>query len=187
MAAADAPDLPVRQPRLPYPLQEGETVVGFRRRHWLSLYPRLAALILLTVAGPVAAAVLTLRLDLPRTAELAAWAVAALWAAYWGFRAVLAKYRYDNDLWVVTNQRLIDSTKRHWFDLRVSTADLVDVEDMSIQRSGVLATLLDYGDIVCQTAGTVQNFAIRGIPDPRGFHALVDRTRDRARLSARET
>jgi hypothetical protein len=46
--------------------------------------------------------------------------------------------------------------------------------------------MFDFGDIQCQTAGTTQNFALRGIPDPRGFHALVDHTRDQARPGARE-
>jgi hypothetical protein len=53
---------------------------------------------------------------------------------------------------------------------------------MSIERNGVLRTMLDYGDIVCQTAAEMQGFRLAGIPDPRAVQALVDRERDRERL-----
>ena len=41
--------------------------------------------------------------------------------------------------------------------------------------------MLDYGDVVCQTAGTDADFTIVGVKDPRGVQALVDRERDRER------
>jgi hypothetical protein len=80
---------------------------------------------------------------------------------------------------------LIDSYKKHPFSLQLSSADLVNVQDMSIQREGVLRTMLDYGDVVCQTAAEVQAFRLAGIPDPRAVQALVDRERDRERLRTR--
>ena len=101
-------------------------------------------------------------------------------------RAFLAWYRYHNDIWVVTNQRLVDSFKRHPFSLRISTADLINIQDMTIERSGVLRTLMDYGNIVCQTAAEQQDFRLIGIPDPRATQALVDRERDRERLRVRQ-
>ena len=108
------------------------------------------------------------------------------WLAYWAVRLYFFKYRYDNDIWVVTNQRIIDSVKNHWFHLQMSTADLVDIEDMSVIRSGLLNTVFDFGDIECQTAGAVRKFALRGIPRPREVQAMVDRLRDQARATTKE-
>jgi hypothetical protein len=45
--------------------------------------------------------------------------------------------------------------------------------------------MLDYGDVVCQTAGTSADFMIGGVPDPRAIQALVDRERDRERMRVR--
>jgi hypothetical protein len=85
---------------------------------------------------------------------------------------------------VITNQRIIDSYKKHPFNLRIATTDLVNVQDMSVERDGMLRTMLDYGDIVCQTASEMQDFRLAGIPNPVAVQALVDRERDRERLKS---
>jgi len=174
--------------KLPFPLQGGEEVLTLARRHWLYFYPRLVAeaIVALVPVGVLWWAMA--RLDwtdnaLPR---LTAVVVSGAWLAYWAIRLYFLKYRYDNDVWVVTNQRIVDSVKNNWFHLQMSTADLIDIEDMSVVRSGVLGTLFDFGDINCQTAGTVPKFAFRGVPRPREVQALVDRLRDQSRAVAKE-
>ena len=174
--------------KLPFPLQEGEELLTLARRHWLFVWPKV-------VAGTVVGLVPVLALwwamlrfdwadnDIPHWIALAA---TVAWLGYWGVRLYFFKYRYDNDIWVITNQRVIDSVKKHWFHLQMSTADLVDIEDMSVMRSGLLNTVFDFGDIDCQTAGAVRKFALRGIPRPREVQAMVDRLRDQARAITKE-
>jgi hypothetical protein len=111
--------------------------------------------------------------------------VIILWAGYWGVRAYFHWYRYNNDLWAVTNQRLVDSIKKHWFHHAMASADLVDVEDIRVVREGVLHTMFNFGDVRCQTAGEVPNFVLDGIPNPVGVLAVVDNARDAARRSLR--
>jgi hypothetical protein len=174
--------------KLPFPLQEGEQLLTLARRHWLFVYPKLVAG---AIAGLVPVGVLwwaMARFDWsdngpPRLVALVATAV---WLVYWAIRLYFFKYRYDNNIWVVTNQRIIDSAKNHWFHLQMSTADLVDIEDMSVIRSGFLSTVFDFGDIDCQTAGAVRKFSLLGIPRPREVQALVDRLRDQSRAVAKE-
>jgi hypothetical protein len=108
-----------------------------------------------------------------------------LWALYWGVRAYFHWYRYQNDIWAVTNQRLVDSIKRHWFHHQMASADLVDVEDIRVVREGVLHTMFNFGDVRCQTAGEVPNFILDGIPDPTRVLAVVDAARDAARRALR--
>ncbi|MCJ7509594.1 MAG: hypothetical protein MUP14_01720 [Dehalococcoidia bacterium] len=174
--------------KLPFPLQEGEQLLTLARRHWLFVWPKL-------IGGAVAGLVPVLVLwwamlrfdwadnDIPRWIAVGATVV---WLGYWATRLYFFKYRYDNDIWLVTNQRIIDSTKKHWFNLQMSTADLVDIEDMSVLRSGFLNTVFDFGDIECQTAGAVRKFALRGIPHPREVQAMVDGLRDKARATTKE-
>ena len=177
---------PTPQPRgLPFRLQANETVLLLCRRHWWHLWPK-SIIWLLFALVPVAVAAWLLSLaDVLDDLGIFFWAVAAVWLVYWGVRLFLNWYRYHNDIWLVTNQRLIDSFKPHPFDLKISTADLVNVQDMTVERSGVLRTLLDYGDIVCQTAAENQDFRLPGIPDPRDVQVLIDRERDRERLRIR--
>jgi membrane protein YdbS with pleckstrin-like domain len=169
--------------KLPFPLQEGEQLQTLARRHWLFVYPKLAAgaAVALVPVGAVWWAMARFDWTDNGPPRLIALAATVVWLVYWVVRLYFLKYRYDNDIWVVTNQRVIDSVKNNWFHLQMSTADLVDIEDMSVIRSGLLGTMFDFGDINCQTAGEVPKFSLRGIPQPREVQALVDRLRDESR------
>jgi hypothetical protein len=75
-------------------------------------------------------------------------------------------YRYWFDVWIITTQRLIDSVRNHPFHHNVKSMDLGKVQDISISRSGVLATILNAGDVQCRTASTDSNFIIRSVSNP---------------------
>ena len=171
---------------LHFPLQADETVLVICRRHWLYLWPRTAWYAVLALAPVIAAGVLV-----GRTAGLGGtwgrifWIAALVWLAFWALRVFLNWYRYNNDIWVVTNQRIIDSTKTTPFNMKMSTADLVNIQDMTVERDGILRTMFDYGDIVSQTAADIQEFRMAGIPHPAEIQLLVDKERDRERMRGR--
>ncbi len=175
-----------KPPKLPFQLQDGEQVLLFCRRHWLYLWPRLGFMTLMALVVPIATAWLLGAADaFEGTFAKVFWVLAAVYLAFWAIRIFLTWYRYNNDIWVITNQRVIDSIKKHPFSLEISTADLVNVQDLTVERSGVIRTIFDFGDIVCQTAAEIQTFRLAGIPDPRATQALIDRERDRERLRYR--
>lgn len=168
----------------PVELQPGEQQVLLCRRHWISLYPQLL-LDLLIAAVPVALLLwATSRTD-DETATQVAWVASALWVAVMLVRAYFHWYRYHHDLWLISNQRLIDSQRRHWFHRAVSSADLVDIQDVSMHREGLLQTTLDFGDLNVQTASELQRFVLAKIPDPAAVLTILDRARDDARQAAR--
>ncbi len=173
---------PAANPRLPFPLQEGERVIELCRRHWWHLWPKSILWLLFAFVPVIAAVWLLSELDILDDLGIFFWAVAAVWLLYWAVRLLLNWYRYHNDIWVITDQRIIDSFKPTPFRLLVGTADLVNIQDMSIEKSGIIATVLNFGDVVCQTAGTGQQFRISGVPNPEQVQLLVDRERDRERL-----
>lgn len=158
---------------LPFPLQDHETVLLRCRRHAIYLYPRLVAIALVAIA-PVVVLLLV-------TTHVAALAASAVWLLFWVANAYLLWFRYRNDMWIVTNQRVVDSVKRHWFHHRMASTDLVDVEDIAIHRAGVLQTVLNFGNVQLQTAGVQANFVLTGIPDPAGVLGTIDAARDQAR------
>jgi hypothetical protein len=177
MAAADAPSV-----RVPFPLQQDERVIALIRRHWWFLWPHTAVLALIALVPPIVAGVLMARTDTyDGVAATIFWIASAVWLLYWGVRLYLNWYRYHHDIWVITNQRIVDSLKRHPLSHRMSTADLVNVQDMSIERHGLLPTLLNFGDIVCETASEGGEFVLSGIPRPQEVQLVVDRERDRER------
>jgi hypothetical protein len=176
---------PAGQPKLPFDLQDGETIIQLCRRHWVYLWPAITLQVVLAIAPLVIAAVILDAAGIDGTAAQIIWGLLALHVLYRIVKAFLFWYRYNNDIWVITNQRLIDSFRKNPFSLAISSADLVNVQDISVNRTGVLRTTLDYGDILCQTAGAVQAFRLIGIPNPRAVQVLVDRERDRERMRTR--
>jgi hypothetical protein len=172
--------------KLPFELQPDEVVLLFARRHWIYFYSQLALIILAGVVatiGVIAIVLSTFGFDGMLGKGLGV--VLILWAGYWGVRAYFHWYRYRNDIWAVTNQRLVDSIKNNWFHHQMASADLVDVEDIRVVREGVIHTLLNFGDVRCQTAGEVPNFILDGIPEPTRTLAVVDAARDAARRALR--
>ncbi|MCC6420662.1 MAG: PH domain-containing protein [Gemmataceae bacterium] len=167
---------------LPFDLQANEDVVLFTRRHPVYLIWSLWVYFLAIVV-PAAALVwiADATAGLGSTGGLALAGLAAAWVLVLGVKAYFAWYRWHNDFWVVTNQRIVDSTKANWFNHRMASADLVDVEDIQVHRSGLLPTMFRFGDVRCQTAGEQPNFILSGIPRPGDVLATVDAARDAAR------
>jgi hypothetical protein len=182
--AAPAPAA-VAQIRVPMALQKGERALKLVRRHWMWLWP-----MTLFFAGvaivPIIIAWWVLGLIGDVRDDVGGWfgIPAALWFLFWLVRAFLNWYRYDNDLWVVTNQRIIDSFKAHPFSHTLSTADLVNITDMTVVKKGIFETMLNYGDVVCQTAGSSAKaeFRMIGVPTPSELQLFIDAERDRERL-----
>jgi len=168
--------------KLPVELQSGEQVLTFARRHWMYMYPTLVAYALIAII-PVILLIFLLSktVDFEGVQRTVALILSAVWIAYWTVRAYFRWYRYQNDVWLVTNQRLIDSLKKHWFHHQIASADLIDIEDVSVHRSGVLQTAFNFGDLRCQTAGEVANFVLAGIPDPAAVLTTLDAARDASR------
>ena len=90
-------------------------------------------------------------------------------------------YRYKNDLWLITDQRLVDSTRTSPFNHEIASTDLVNVQDITVSRKGFFPTIFNFGEVSCQTAGSTQVFTLKGVPNPNSVLELIDQTRDEAR------
>ena len=168
--------------RLPFPLQDNETVTSLIRRHWYYLWPRTILWVFYALAPVVIGSIILDTIGVLDDLGIIWWAIVALWLIWWIIRLLLNWYRYHNDIWLITNQRIIDSFKSNPFDLRVATADLVNVQDMSIVKKGIFASMLNFGDIICETAGAEKvPFLITGVPHPESIQLLIDKERDRER------
>jgi hypothetical protein len=170
---------------LPLDLQDDEVVRLVCRRHIVFLATRLAWRIAALLVPLVLLALIARGVGFSGIVVTGSWIVAAVWSAYWLVAIYFTWYRHQHDLWIITNQRLVDSLRRHWFHHQMSSADLVDVEDMSIVKEGLFATVFGYGDLNCQTAGAQSRFILSGIPHPDEVLTLVDASRDAARRELR--
>lgn len=170
--------------RLPVQLQPGESVVLVVRRHWFFLVMPLVAALLAMLVPPALLLALVALTDGPKALDAVLLLMSLAYAVALGVRAYFIWYAWAHDVWVITNQRLVDGQKPDWFHEKVSTADLVQVQDVGLDRVGLLATLLKFGDLRVQTAAEIEQFILRKIPRPQDVLAVLDRTRDAARREA---
>jgi hypothetical protein len=71
------------------------------------------------------------------------------------------------DLFIITNQRLIDITQISFLKRTVTTTPLEQIQDTTSNVDGILATMLNYGDLVIQTAaGDASDFQIDHVSHP---------------------
>ncbi len=76
-------------------------------------------------------------------------------------------YSYRHNYILVTNMHLIKVQQSGLFARQTAELGLGNIEDVKGGRNGVAATILDYGDIEIQTAGTSENFIFRTVHHPQ--------------------
>jgi hypothetical protein len=174
----------VQQKKFHFPMQAGEQVIQALRRHWLHVTMSEIWMAIVLIV-PIVLLWLILGWIGVRDDDIGRWigiGLTVLWGGYWLFKMFMAWYAYHNDLWVITNQRLVDVRKPTPLRLEMSSADMADVLDMSVVRRGLLPTIFNYGDVRCQTAGSSALFVLEGVRNPSDVQALIDKTRDEARM-----
>ena len=86
---------------------------------------------------------------------------------------------YWLDVWIVTDQRVVNIEQKGLFSRHVSELHFHTVQDITSKVQGVIPTLLNYGDVEVQTAAEKTRFLFRHVPDPYAIKAmLVERQRD---------
>jgi uncharacterized membrane protein YdbT with pleckstrin-like domain len=92
--------------------------------------------------------------------SLVLWIVAVFWL-WWEFED------WRNDIYMVTNRLIIDVEKKPlFFDEKRKQAPLDAIQNVSLRQRGLIAYLLNYGDVLIQTAGTSGDFAFNGVASP---------------------
>lgn len=67
---------------------------------------------------------------------------------------------------ILTNEHVVEIEQSALFSRKVSELSLDCLEDASFTQKGFFKTILHYGDILVQTAGTLPNFDFKGAPYP---------------------
>ncbi len=162
-----------------FELEPGEHVVRQSRKHWflfaIQLLPY-AILVVLPFAIPkflylspklaIYAPYFTLHNSLIRAA-LGVWLL-IVWTGAWS-----AFTRYFLNVWVLTNERIVDIKQRGYFNREVSSLLLNRVQDITTDVTGILASVLGIGNITVQSAGAVDEFHMRGIPRPEQMRDVI--------------
>lgn len=80
---------------------------------------------------------------------------------------------YYLDVWIITNERIIDVQQRGFFSRIISEQKLFRIQDVTSEVHGIIPTILKYGNVHIQTAGTKQRFFFHQIPNPDKVRDII--------------
>jgi uncharacterized membrane protein YdbT with pleckstrin-like domain len=147
------------------------------RPHWLVMLRPLAAILFLAIIPVVVLAVLSANQVEPFSGIGLAITAVTVPAYYltlitWFF---IAWVDYYLDVGIITDHRIIDIDQRGLFRRNVAELDCKMVQDINADKTGILQTLFNFGDVIVQTAGETPNFTFTAIPRP---DEMVDRIQE---------
>lgn len=168
-------------------LEPDEEVLKVVRKHWFvivtelfgTFFMLLLPFFVLFFAALFSNTVLTFDLSLSHYTALIVFGIAA-----WTILTLMAGFstwtHYYLDLWIITDRRIILVDQIRFFHRNVSIFRLERLQDIEFYIQGVIPTLLNFGTIKAQTAGAFEsNFKTKGLPDPRGLQAIIQKAMDR--------
>lgn len=160
-----------------FPLNFGERVVAAVRKHWFVLLLELLPFLVLALAPTIlpelvswiaskSAAPMPFADFFTYEDPIARFALGMWWLMVW-VGAFNTFTRFYLNLWVVTTTRIVYINQHGFFNREVSSFLLSRVQDVTTDVDGFFATLLGYGSLRVQTAGTESSdFRMENIPHP---------------------
>lgn len=77
------------------------------------------------------------------------------------------------DLWIITNDRLVDIRQVTLFARTIAEIDLYQIQDISSEVNGFFPSLFNYGNVLIQTAGTIPKCILYNVPDPHHVRQVI--------------
>jgi len=168
-------------------LQKDENIVLVCRRHWLVfLFAVLPIIFAMLIILAVPIAVNSFVPDFFAHYENLVYLGVALGFEIFWLVLFLVITDYYLDIWVVTDHRLVFIELHGIFHRTVSSVNLRNIQDVSVRVHGIVPTVVKYGEVQVQSAGTEGSFIFKQIPEPYGVKDLILHTREQFLRSADE-
>jgi len=154
--------------------EPGERIILLLRQHPVTFLPSVLVIVLLSLAPIFLQSVVEGTLldiySLPlrvRVLFLLLWYLLAF-----GY-GILSFLSWFFNIYLVTDQRIIDLDYFGFLFYRLSEAELGQIQDVTHQVGGVLRTIFDFGDVSVQTAAETCVFDFSDVPAPARVHDLI--------------
>lgn len=147
----------------------GEHVVLFLRRHWIDvlrvfMFTTFLIIIPLFVGGAL------IFVDAPVLSHAVFGPILlSLLGAYLLIVLIVTITEitdYWLDVWIVTNERIINSEQHGLFNRVVSEVHLNQIQDITSEQRGLIGTFLTFGNVYAQTAAERERFTFKNIDNP---------------------
>ena len=157
---------------------DNETLLADVRRHWLGRVAIFAGggilillLIMFAAASPslLNGAGLNVSTSVKGIIGLASVVVAVLI----GLGTLVMLWIYNQNHMLITNENVIEVRQINLFSKKVSHLNMINVEDVTVLKKGVLQTAFNYGTMSIETAGEKDNFSFINTPTPDTYRRMV--------------
>lgn len=172
------------------PLEQDEVVIKEVRKHWFLVLSRIILSFVLAIL-PIIAIVCSMVFlsNNPQATDFAVTLVVLyplwlilVWISFFFFWTM-----FYLDVLVVSNKRIIDINQIGLFDREVSTFPLENIQDITIDIPGAIATFLDFGDVKVHTASKQDAFVITAAAKPNSVKQIIQDEHDRVLQTLRST
>ena len=144
-------------------LHAEERVIVALHRHWIVVAQKMTLIVFL-LASALAFFVVVPFLNLDPALAPFIFYLFLLYLLIVLLVAFILWMDYYLDVWIVTTERIIDVNQIGMFRREVSEFPLYNIQDVTIEIPGFVATLFRYGTIRIQTAGS-KSFSASEIPN----------------------
>lgn len=154
-----------------------EKIIMVRRRHPITFVPYIlfSALLLFAPAGLYWLVANSSLASLFQSQ--AGYVVVVLGGSIYYLSCLLFFYThfvtFHLDLWIITNDRLLDMEQKSLFYRTISEVDLHQIQDASSEVHGLFPSIFGYGNIILQTAGPTPKFYFKNVANPNQLREQI--------------
>lgn len=152
-----------------FKLETNEYIILIARRHWfkpvLETIGLVFSLLIPLVVSSVIFALPGTTKELGNTGVLSIIILLSWLFVVWNIIFIVWTNHYL-DVLIVTNLHIIDIDQKGLWHREISTVQLQKIQDISSKTEGIIASILNYGELEIQSAGSFTNFIVRGVQKP---------------------
>ncbi|MDD3498354.1 MAG: PH domain-containing protein [Candidatus Moranbacteria bacterium] len=149
-----------------------EKIIKIVRRHWFNIFQQyliiFAMVFLLILSIQILPGILSIPTNSPEF-----WFVESFFAIIIWIYIFILWIDFYFDVWIITDNRIVNIEQKALFMRHISELDFSKIQDVSTEVDGLIPTVLNYGDVHIQTAGTRGRFLFHKVPDPYGLKGLI--------------
>ena len=142
-----------------------EQVMLFLRQHLIVNVPWVVITVILLLAPSVLFPLVLGSISVPLPFGYVLVGTLSWYLVTAGF-ALLNFLHWFFNIYIVTNERVIDIDFQYLLFKRFSQAELERIQDISYTTGGIVATVFHYGNVYIQTAGETPNLEFLAVPRP---------------------
>ncbi len=96
-----------------------------------------------------------------------------LWLLFVWLYFFLAWTDYYLDVWIITDRKIIDIDQKGLFHREISSFRLDHIQDVTIETTGFIETLLKFGRLHIHTAGDGHDFVLEAAANPEVAKQII--------------